>query len=379
MEAPDLITADFWSSEANHIALPPFGSENAEGLSAFAQQMGARGWCFFQTSGSEGQPKWVGLEKSSFLVSARAVNAHFHVTENDRWLIAIPLHHVGGFSILARCHVSGAPAHELPGPWDSAAFVEACIRQRITLTSLVPTQLHDLVRQHLAAPPTLRITLIGGGALSPALRREAEHLGWPVRTTFGMTEAASQIATESTADELIVLPHWQLSTDATDTLTIRGPALAKGYASLDPKRIWHWHPIDPDIGLRTRDRVRLASSDSHQTLRFLGRESDSLKICGELVSRDALQSRIDTIAFGQNFPAPVLLVPLPDPRRETSLTLVTQSHSSTPAQQTALLESFNATALPHERAFQIRTLPALPCTPIGKPDLPATQRLLQDS
>lgn len=379
MEAPDLITADFWSSEANHIALPPFGSENAEGLSAFAQQMGARGWCFFQTSGSEGQPKWVGLEKSSFLISARAVNAHFHAAENDRWLIAIPLHHVGGFSILARSHVSGASAHELPGPWDAAAFVEACIRQRITLTSLVPTQVHDLARQHLSAPPTLRVALIGGGALSPALRREAEHLGWPVRTTFGMTEAASQIATESTADELIVLPHWQLSTDASDTLTIRGPALAKGYASLDPKRIWHWHPIDPDIGLRTRDRVKLTTSGSHQTLRFLGRESDSLKICGELVSRDALQSRIDTIALGQNFPAPVLLVPLPDPRRETSLTLVTRSHSSTLAQQTALLEAFNAIALPHERAFQIRTLPALPCTPIGKPDLPATQRLLQES
>jgi o-succinylbenzoate---CoA ligase len=379
MEAPDLITANFWSSEANHIALPPLGSEKAEGLSAFAQQIGAHGWCFFQTSGSEGQPKWVGLEKSSFLISARAVNAHFHVTENDRWLIAIPLHHVGGFSILARCHVSGASAHELPGPWDAAAFVEACIRQRITLTSLVPTQVHDLVRQHLSAPPTLRVALIGGGALSPALRREAEHLGWPVRTTFGMTEAASQIATESTADELIVLPHWQLSTDETDTLTIRGPALAKGYASLDPNRIWHWHPIDPDIGLRTRDRVKLTSSDSHQTLCFLGRESDSLKICGELVSRDALQSRIDTIALGQNFPAPVLLVPLPDPRRETSLTLVTVFHSSTPAQQTALLEAFNATALPHERAFQIRTLPALPRTPIGKPDLPATQRLLQES
>ncbi len=379
MEAPDLITADFWSSEANHIALPPSASENAEGLSAFAQQMGARGWCFFQTSGSEGQPKWVGLEKSSFLISARAVNAHFHVTENDRWLIAIPLHHVGGFSILARSHVSGASTDDLPGPWDAAAFVETCSRQRITLTSLVPTQMHDLVRQHLAAPPTLRVALIGGGALSPALRREAEHLGWPVRTTFGMTEAASQIATESTADEMVVLPHWQLSTDATDTLTIRGPALAKGYASLDPNRIWHWHPIDPDIGLRTRDRVKLASSDSHQTLRFLGRESDSLKICGELVSRDALQSRLDTIALSQNFPAPILLVPLPDPRRETSLTLVTRSHSSTLAQQTALLEAFNATALAHERAFQIRTLPALPCTPIGKPDLPATQRLLQES
>jgi o-succinylbenzoate---CoA ligase len=378
MEAPDLTTADFWSSDTNHIALPPSGSEKAEGLSAFAQQIGARGWCFFQTSGSEGLPKWVGLEKAAFLISARAVNTHLHATEKDRWLIAIPLHHVGGFSILARCQVSGASALSFSGSWDASAFVQTCIDEHITLTSLVPTQVHDLVRQQLAAPPTLRAALIGGGALSPALRREAELLGWPIRTTYGMTEAASQIATESDDGELVVLPYWKLSTDETNTLTIRGSALAKGYAVHDPNRAWHWQPIDPDIGLRTRDRVSLTTRDSQQILQFLGRESDSLKICGELVSREALQSRLDALALSQNFPSPVLLIPLPDPRRETSLTLVTESDPSTSAQQITLLEAYNATAQPHERAFDIRTLPALPRTPIGKPDLPATQRLLQE-
>jgi O-succinylbenzoic acid--CoA ligase len=67
--------------------------------------------------------------------------------------------------------------------------------QRVTLLSLVPTMLHRLIP---VAKPQLgnpRAVLLGGGAASPQLVRRALEAGWPICTTYGMSETASQVAT----------------------------------------------------------------------------------------------------------------------------------------------------------------------------------------
>ncbi|MFZ4768005.1 MAG: AMP-binding protein, partial [Roseimicrobium sp.] len=99
----------FWQSDEVFVATNPQRTAEAEGLAAFACASEAtRGLLFFQTSGSEGVPKWVGLSRAAFLASARAVNAHLQATARDRWSIVLPLRHVGGFAILARCSAAGA-------------------------------------------------------------------------------------------------------------------------------------------------------------------------------------------------------------------------------------------------------------------------------
>ena len=374
MDMPNLSLAEIWSGGGNHIAVHPLRMEEAMGLGELAIEIGARGWCFFQASGSEGRPKWVGLEKEAFLISARAVNAHLRATAEDRWLCALPLNHVGGFSIHARCFASGAKVVTLPVPWDARAFAEACAAECITLTSLVPTQVHDLVTQNLRAPESMRAVLVGGGVLSPALRVRAEELGWPVQTTYGMTETASQIATEAGADRMEVLPHWQVSVDETQTLTVRGPALARGYATREKDGVWRWEPIDPALGLRTRDRVELTTEGERVWLRFLGRQSGLLKICGELVSLEALQNRLDQAALDLGLRGKALMVPLPDERRETRLVIVTEDDNE--KMQARLLAAYNSDALPHESVLSLRHLPTLPQTPVGKPDLKAVIAIL---
>ena len=67
----------------------------------------------------------------------------------------------------------------------------------VTHTSLVPTQVHDLVKADLRAPETLKAIVVGGGHLDAATGRLARTLGWPVLASYGMTEAASQIATQT--------------------------------------------------------------------------------------------------------------------------------------------------------------------------------------
>ena len=374
MDTPDLTSARFWEGDDNHIAIDPLRPGDAEGLAAFAaDNLMARGWCFFQTSGSEGLPKWVGLTKDAFLISARSVNAFFDVTQSDRWLVALPVHHVGGFAIYARCFTAKSSAHRMNDAWSPDAFATLCANQSATLASLVPTQVFDLVHNRIPSPPELRAVIVGGGALSPALHERAKALGWRVCSSYGMTEAASQIATQSSEDGasddprlMEVLPHWHVETDAKGVLTIRGPALAKGYASCDAKGIWNWQAIDPQAGLRTRDRVRLSQHGTRRQLEFMGRDSAFIKVCGELVNRDALQRRLDEAASATGFSAGAVIVPVDDPRRGTTIVIAAEGAGSSSMSRAVLKERFNASCLPFERASAVHEVSVIPRSSLGK-------------
>lgn len=387
METPDLTSSRFWAGVENHIATDPLRPADADGLAEFAKEhLGARRWCFFQTSGSEGLPKWVGLTKECFLVSARAVNAFFNVTTDDRWLVALPVHHVGGFAIHARCFASCSSAHRMEGDWNPKTFAALCVEQRATLTSLVPTQVFDLASLRVAAPPGLRAVIVGGGALSAAVREQAMGLGWPVCCSYGMTEAASQIATQSPDDNatteseaMEVLPHWQVSADSEGVLTIRGAALAKGFASRDETGSWNWQAIDPQAGFRTRDRVRISQQGTRRYLQFVGRDSAFIKICGELVNRDALQRRLDEVAGTIGFPAGAVIVPLDDPRRGTTIVIAVEGAGSSPTRRAVLRERFNAACLPFERATAVREVRVIPRSPLGKARIAELAALLGEA
>jgi O-succinylbenzoic acid--CoA ligase len=368
------LTAAFWHGAETHVASAP--GESAEGLATWMKQAhGRQGWCLFQTSGTEGRRKWVALTKNAMLVSARAVNAHFAVTTADRWLLALPLWHVGGFGILARAFAVDVPVETMSGRWDAKAFAFKAEETGATLTSLVPTQVFDLVSAGIAAPKSLRVVLVGGGALSQQVRQAALRLGWPVRTTYGMTETASQVASEvAEGGRMEVLPIWEPETNAEGVLTIRGPALAKGYASHEGSE-WRWEPIESEKGLRTRDRVELAREGGRCFLRFTGRESGIIKILGELVALGPIQERLEALRLGlQIIAGDAVVCDLPDARAGSRLVLAV---SGMPAADAARLrEALNL----HLRAFeQIQTvveLAQIPRGDLGKVQLEELRSLL---
>lgn len=152
------------------------------------------------TSGTTGSPKGVMLTHGNHRASAAASRVHLGVSADDRWLCALPLHHVGGLSIVMRSVLDGTPLvlHER---FEAAAVWRALHEQRITLLSLVPTMLHRLLEHAdatvlpTAAVPSLRGVLVGGAALAPELQTRALACGLPVAPTYGLTEAASQVAT----------------------------------------------------------------------------------------------------------------------------------------------------------------------------------------
>jgi O-succinylbenzoic acid--CoA ligase len=148
------------------------------------------------TSGTSGAAKGACLSWNNFLASAVATEERLGEAVRLRWLACMPLFHVGGLSLLVRSVVFGAPLR-LHARFDAAAVSEALDAGDVAGISLVPTMLHRLLefRGSRRAPPGLRVVLLGGAAAPAPLLRRALEAGYPVCPTYGLTEAASQVAT----------------------------------------------------------------------------------------------------------------------------------------------------------------------------------------
>lgn len=227
------------------------------------------------TSGTTGRPKGAVLSRAAFVAAAAASAANLGWLPEDRWLLCLPLSHIGGLSILTRCllarrtvvlgAVLGAPRGQ-----DAEALAGLLSRQRVTLASLVPTQLARLLSlaPPWAPPPHLRAVLLGGAPASAALLAAAARRGVPVRATYGLTEACSQVTTQTGEDHGPSagagppLPGIDVRIAAADEkgegeIQVRGPSLFSGYlgAAAAPFLPGGWFPTG-DIG-RLDERGRL--------------------------------------------------------------------------------------------------------------------------
>ena len=146
------------------------------------------------TSGTSGKPKGVALTYGNFFYSAMASAYRLGHQPNDRWLCVLPLYHVGGLSIVMRAVLYGIMV-DLHSRFDLDAINYALDTEPITLISLVPTMLYRLLESRSTWPESLRLILLGGAAASPELLARCRELNLPVATTYGLTEAASQVAT----------------------------------------------------------------------------------------------------------------------------------------------------------------------------------------
>lgn len=238
------------------------------------------------TSGTTGRPKGVMLTHANHAASAAASRERLGAARDDRWLLAMPLFHVGGLSIVMRSVLDGAPIvlHER---FDARAVWGAIVAERITLVSVVPTMLHRLLVEIERAPGghALRCVLVGGAALDPALHARAVAAGLPIAATYGLTEAASQVATAAVGDPPgevgRALPGTRLrivdpEADGSGEIAIAGPTVMAGYFR-DPAAS---AAVLRDGWLHTGDVGRVAAEGR---LRVLDRRGDLVVTGGENV------------------------------------------------------------------------------------------------
>jgi O-succinylbenzoic acid--CoA ligase len=152
------------------------------------------------TSGTAGVPKGVCLSFRNHLANAFASAVNLGVLPEDRWLLNLPLYHVGGLAIILRAALYGT-AVVLADSTDGAATAQFISEYRITQLSLVATTLWRLVRSGVRHfPDHLRSILVGGGPVPIRILDEAVGSHLPVLPTYGMTETASQAATAAPCD-----------------------------------------------------------------------------------------------------------------------------------------------------------------------------------
>ncbi len=188
-----------------------------------------------QTSGSSGQAKIVVHAWRAHYWSARGSAAQIPLSVGDRWLLSLPLFHVGGQAIVWRCLLAGAALVLSAQPL--AILLRA---RRLSHLSLVNTQLYRLVCEGVDfAASGLRVLLLGGAAVSPSLLQALAHTDVRVLASYGLTELASQVCTGPA--ELIdgqlgvgtVLPGRELKLDARGQILLRGQTLMLGYLGAD--------------------------------------------------------------------------------------------------------------------------------------------------
>jgi O-succinylbenzoic acid--CoA ligase len=210
------------------------------------------------TSGTSGTPKAIELTYGNWLWSALGAHASMGLRDDERWLCALPLSHVGGLSILVRSAIYGTTAivHER----FETERVLAALHDDATVVSLVPTTLGRLLDAGLDHPPALRCALIGGAPIPPALLARAEAAGVRTMQTYGLTEACSQVTTEGRP---LFCTAVRVSDDG--EILVSGPTVA------------------PQVGpwLATGD---LGSFDGDGLLHITGRKADTIVTGGENVA-----------------------------------------------------------------------------------------------
>ena len=248
------------------------------------------------SSGSTGMPKVIAHQLRAHLASARASNANIPLNRGDRWLLSLPLYHVGGLAIVFRCIAAGAAV-----VIDSrkAGLREQIESNLITHASMVSTQLKRLLQDPADLPKSLNAVLLGGGSMPFNLVKEAINRGVPLFTTYGLSEMGSQVTTSNLlvgssveasgtpicfhSGRLIHGAELRIARDG--EILVRGNSLMRGYwCDGGPKSA-----VDNDGWFHTKD---LGALDADGNLVVHGRADNMFISGGENIHPEEIEARL---------------------------------------------------------------------------------------
>jgi O-succinylbenzoic acid--CoA ligase len=300
--------------------------------------------------------KGYALSKEALEKNALAVNQHLGLTKQDKWGLTLPYYHIGGLSIFFRAHLLEHDPVALY-PWSPHKIVTDISINKVTIISLVPTQIYDLVRLKIKSPSSLRYVLVGGDFISDELLIQSKKLGWPVIKTFGMTELGSQIATANKSDDqLKILPIHEIKVAGNKQLWIRSQSLF----TLTFKRNANWefefssnlvdgegfYPLS-DIGIVNQGH-----------LKPMGRFDGSFKSSGHLIDLNLLKEELSKVTIEHDAWGKIEVFVENDQRKGKILCLIYEN--DIPLQ---LIEAFKS------RIFPIRIDKIIQCERIERTEL----------
>ncbi len=195
------------------------------------------------TSATNGEFKSVPLRWKQFYAHVQASQKSLGVTEEDNWLLVLPIYHISGLTILLRSLYNGTSV-TLMEKFNEEHTLHLIADGSINMLSIVPTMLNriiDRINKH-----NLRVMLVGGEFIPKPLVEICLAKKIPIYKTYGMTETTSQSATFCVVDAPqkldsvgLPLPGVTICINHPDEagigeILIRSPMLMDGYLGQEP-------------------------------------------------------------------------------------------------------------------------------------------------
>ncbi len=310
------------------------------------------------TSATTGQFKSVPLRWGQIRAHVQASKEVLGKTEQDNWLMVLPLFHVSGLSILMRSLYNGTAVTILP-KYDESQVLKLIESENINMMSLVPTiltQLEPSITHH-----KLRVILLGGEFIPMALIDACEKKSLPIYKTYGMTETFSQSVTFSVLDYPHKrdsvgkpLPGMQVRIDKPDVdgvgeIHLTGPMVMTGYIDKEP--------IDGDLNT---DDIGYVDEDGF--VYILNRRKDLIISGGENIYPKELEDLVYTLPSVKE----CAIVPVPDPKWGQVPALFVAFHDGESMTADAILSFMTKSLAKYKVPKYVKILPALPRNGTGK-------------
>ena len=310
------------------------------------------------TSATTGQFKSVPLRWGQIRAHVQASKEVLGKTEQDNWLMVLPIFHVSGLSILLRSLYNGTAVTILP-KYDEAQVLKLIESENINMMSLVPTiltQLEPSISHH-----KLRVILLGGEFIPMALIDACEKKSLPIYKTYGMTETFSQSVTFSVLDYPHKrdsvgkpLPGMQVRIDKPDAdgvgeIHLTGPMVMTGY--IDKK------PIDGDLNT---DDIGYVDEDGF--VYILNRRKDLIISGGENIYPKELEDLVYTLPSVKE----CAVVPVPDPKWGQVPALFVAFHDGESMTADEIVSFMTKSLAKYKVPKYVKILSALPRNGTGK-------------
>ncbi len=178
------------------------------------------------TSGSTGPPKKIKLRKDHLINSAKASAKFFELESGLHALMCLPADYISGKMMLVRAMILGWKLDAVPPssiPLDN-------IYKVYDFSAMTPFQLDNSIgRLHL-----VKKLIIGGGVVSPKIRKMVREVDTKIYETYGMTETCSHIAAKRINPRkkkkqlrpFKLMPNITIAQDERDCLVIKAPNIA---------------------------------------------------------------------------------------------------------------------------------------------------------
>ena len=231
------------------------------------------------TSGTTGAPKPAIITHTMLIASARASAKNLGWEPNDCWQLCMSVSRVGGLSILTRCLMARKTLAISP-LFDAKSFTEALIRDRVTITSIVPTMLAKVFEAYpdWTPPAHLRTILLGGATAPEALLAKAHAQRVPIIATYGMTETCSHVVMTPYSERYNLHPGCGEVIDFAEVKTVDGEIVVR--SEMTTPGYWGTQEEPVNRWFKTGD---LGEFDREGFLRIHARRQDLILTGGENV------------------------------------------------------------------------------------------------